>query len=110
MGCRWTSTRSGRGWSGSGWAAEGAASPLSSYGLFATRTWCDADAGSPWTRTHKKGSGMSGASREESWKGAAAPYAEPGVGRSVLDLATSLVPYLALSVLMYLALDVSYLL
>ena len=37
-------------------------------------------------------------------------YARPHRGRSLLDLATSVVPYLALSVLMYFALDVSYLL
>jgi omega-6 fatty acid desaturase (delta-12 desaturase) len=41
---------------------------------------------------------------------ALAPYARPHLGRSLLDLATSVVPYLALSVLMYLALDTSYLL
>jgi omega-6 fatty acid desaturase (delta-12 desaturase) len=40
---------------------------------------------------------------------ALAPYARPHVGRSLLDIATSMVPYLALSVVMYLALDVSYL-
>jgi len=39
-----------------------------------------------------------------------ARYARPHRGRSLLDLATSVVPYLALSVLMYFALDVSYLL
>ena len=39
-----------------------------------------------------------------------APYARPHLGRSLLDLATSVVPYLALSVAMYFALDVSYLL
>ena len=44
------------------------------------------------------------------WREAVAPYEQPRLGRSVLDLATSVVPYLALSVLMYLALDVSYLL
>jgi len=38
------------------------------------------------------------------------PYARPHLGRSLLDLATSVLPYLALSVLMYRALDVSYLL
>jgi omega-6 fatty acid desaturase (delta-12 desaturase) len=42
------------------------------------------------------------------WKEALAPYAEPRVGRSILDIATSVVPYLALSVAMYFALDVSY--
>ena len=45
-----------------------------------------------------------------SWREALAPYARPHLGRSLLGIATSLVPYLALSVLMYLALDVSYLL
>jgi omega-6 fatty acid desaturase (delta-12 desaturase) len=45
-----------------------------------------------------------------SWREALAPYARPHLGRSLLDIATSIVPYLALSVLMYLILDVSYLL
>jgi acyl-lipid omega-6 desaturase (Delta-12 desaturase) len=44
------------------------------------------------------------------WREVLAPYARPRLGRSLLDLATSLLPYLALSVLMYLSLDVSYLL
>ena len=44
------------------------------------------------------------------WREALAPYAQPSIGRSVLDLATSVVPYLVLSVAMYLALDISYLL
>jgi acyl-lipid omega-6 desaturase (Delta-12 desaturase) len=43
------------------------------------------------------------------WREALAPYAQPNLGRSLLDIATSVVPYLALSVLMYLALGVSYL-
>jgi omega-6 fatty acid desaturase (delta-12 desaturase) len=43
------------------------------------------------------------------WRAALLPYAEPHLGRSVLDLATSVVPYLALSVLMYFMLSrVSY--
>jgi acyl-lipid omega-6 desaturase (Delta-12 desaturase) len=45
-----------------------------------------------------------------SWREALAPYARPHLGRSLLDIATSIVPYLVLSVLMYLALEVSYLL
>jgi acyl-lipid omega-6 desaturase (Delta-12 desaturase) len=45
-----------------------------------------------------------------SWREALAPYAHPSIGRSVLDLATSVVPFLVLSVAMYLALDLSYLL
>ena len=44
------------------------------------------------------------------WRDALAPYAQPHLGRSLLDIATSIVPYLGLLVLMYLALDVSYLL
>jgi acyl-lipid omega-6 desaturase (Delta-12 desaturase) len=44
------------------------------------------------------------------WRKALAPYERPRLGRSLLDIATSVVPYLALSALMYLALDVSYLL
>jgi omega-6 fatty acid desaturase (delta-12 desaturase) len=44
------------------------------------------------------------------WRDALAPYAEPHLGRSLFGVATSLVPYLLLLVLMYLALDISYLL
>src|SRR5919199_1090005 len=44
------------------------------------------------------------------WRDALGPYVRPRVGRSLLDLATSVVPYLGLSVLMYFLLDVSYLL
>src|SRR5712692_9516273 len=54
----------------------------------------------------------SGKSRAERpfWREALAPYAKPNVGRSALDVATSVLPYLALSYLMYLTLSVSYLL
>ncbi len=44
------------------------------------------------------------------WREDLDPYAEPDLGRSLLDLGTSVVPYLALSVAMYFALKVSYLL
>jgi acyl-lipid omega-6 desaturase (Delta-12 desaturase) len=44
------------------------------------------------------------------WRDTLAPYAKPHLGRSMLDLATAVVPYLALSVLMYYTLGVSYLL
>ncbi|HWJ49899.1 MAG TPA: fatty acid desaturase [Solirubrobacteraceae bacterium] len=44
------------------------------------------------------------------WRDALAPYARPHLGRSLVDLATSVVPYLALSVAMYMSLGVSYLL
>ena len=42
-----------------------------------------------------------------SWRGALAPYAQPRLGRSLVDLATSVLPYLALLVAMTLALRVS---
>src|SRR5215212_1033664 len=41
------------------------------------------------------------------WRSALAPYARANVGRSVLNVATSIVPYLALMVAMYLLIDVS---
>jgi omega-6 fatty acid desaturase (delta-12 desaturase) len=44
------------------------------------------------------------------WRDALAPYAQPHLGRSLLGVATSLVPYLLLLALMYLVLDLSYLL
>jgi acyl-lipid omega-6 desaturase (Delta-12 desaturase) len=44
------------------------------------------------------------------WREDLAPYAHARLGRSLVDLATSVVPYLALSYAMYLALGVSYLL
>ena len=44
------------------------------------------------------------------WRESLAPYARPRVRRAILDLATSVVPYLALSALMYLTLRASYLL
>jgi omega-6 fatty acid desaturase (delta-12 desaturase) len=44
------------------------------------------------------------------WREALAPYAQPRLGRSLLDLATSVVPYLGLSLAMYMALGISYLL
>jgi omega-6 fatty acid desaturase (delta-12 desaturase) len=50
-------------------------------------------------------------SRERAfWREAVAPYEKPRLGRSIVDVATSLVPYLGLSVAMYLVLDASYLL
>jgi omega-6 fatty acid desaturase (delta-12 desaturase) len=44
------------------------------------------------------------------WREFILPYARPHVGRSLLDLATSVIPFLAGWALMYLSLDVSYLL
>lgn len=49
-------------------------------------------------------------SAKNTWKTDLAPYARPDVRRSVLDLFTSVVPYLAGFALMYQLLDVSYLL
>jgi omega-6 fatty acid desaturase (delta-12 desaturase) len=42
-----------------------------------------------------------------SWRERLVPYARPRVGRAILEIATSVVPYLALSALMYLLVDVS---
>jgi acyl-lipid omega-6 desaturase (Delta-12 desaturase) len=58
----------------------------------------------------RAGAGATSHSGGVFWRQALAPYAQPHLGRSLLDIATSVVPYLALSVLMYLALGVSYLL
>jgi omega-6 fatty acid desaturase (delta-12 desaturase) len=44
------------------------------------------------------------------WLDTLAPYARPRLGRSLIDLATSVLPYVALLVAMYWALGVSYLL
>jgi omega-6 fatty acid desaturase (delta-12 desaturase) len=44
------------------------------------------------------------------WRESLAPYERPHLGRGMADIATSLMPYVALSVLMYLLLDSSYLL
>jgi acyl-lipid omega-6 desaturase (Delta-12 desaturase) len=44
------------------------------------------------------------------WREDLAPYAEPHLGRSLGGLATSVVPYLALSAAMYISLKISYLL
>src|SRR4051795_1098544 len=48
--------------------------------------------------------------RRPPWRDSLAPYARPSLRLSALDLATSVVPYLALFVAMYLLLDVSVLL
>ncbi len=53
---------------------------------------------------------MSAVMEAPSWRVTLAPYARPHVGRSVLDLATSVVPYLGLWVAMVALLEVSYLL
>jgi fatty acid desaturase len=44
------------------------------------------------------------------WRESLAPYTRANTGRAMLDLATAVVPYAALTVLMYFALAVSYLL
>jgi omega-6 fatty acid desaturase (delta-12 desaturase) len=43
------------------------------------------------------------------WRDALLPYAEPRLGRSLLDLMTSVVPFVAVTVLMYLGSSVSWL-
>ncbi|HEX5191727.1 MAG TPA: fatty acid desaturase [Solirubrobacteraceae bacterium] len=48
--------------------------------------------------------------RPPDWKPALAAWAQPRLSRSLIDIATSVVPYLGLSVLMYFALSVSWLL
>jgi omega-6 fatty acid desaturase (delta-12 desaturase) len=53
---------------------------------------------------------MSDPSKDAVWHDALAPYAQPRLGRSLVEVATSVVPYLALSVLIYAALGVSILL
>jgi omega-6 fatty acid desaturase (delta-12 desaturase) len=53
-------------------------------------------------------SGATGPSRGPSWRALLAPYARPHLGRSLLDVATSLLPYLGLLVAMYSLFDVSY--
>jgi acyl-lipid omega-6 desaturase (Delta-12 desaturase) len=44
---------------------------------------------------------------EQGWRQVLAPYTRPSLGRTTLDLATSVVPYLALEVVMYWALQTS---
>ncbi len=44
------------------------------------------------------------------WREALAPYTRPRLARSLLDLATSVVAYVALTALSYILLDLSYLL
>ena len=51
--------------------------------------------------------GLSTTSATGEWRSALAPYARPDVARGVLDVATSVVPYLALLAAMHALLDVS---
>jgi acyl-lipid omega-6 desaturase (Delta-12 desaturase) len=60
--------------------------------------------------TQRAASSSASSDKRPFWREMLAPYEQARLGRSLLDLATSVVPYLALLVLMYLALDVSYLL
>jgi acyl-lipid omega-6 desaturase (Delta-12 desaturase) len=53
-------------------------------------------------------SGGIGSSTALSWRAVLAPYARPRLGRSLLDIVTSLIPYLGLLVGMYFLLGVSY--
>ena len=45
----------------------------------------------------------------DDWRESVDPYARPHLGRAIFSLSTSVLPFLALWTLMYLALDVSYL-
>lgn len=67
-----------------------------------------APSGEPARRT--VASAMRARAERPCWREALAPYAQPCLGRSLLDIGTSVVPYLSLSILMYLALGVSPLL
>jgi omega-6 fatty acid desaturase (delta-12 desaturase) len=67
----------------------------------------DVDAGEAATTTPRLPSASSNG--RPFWRDVLAPYERPRVARSLLDLATSVVPYLALLVLMYLARDISVL-
>jgi omega-6 fatty acid desaturase (delta-12 desaturase) len=49
-------------------------------------------------------------SDSRAWREQLAPYAQPRLSRSMLDIATSVVPYLGLSVLIYVSISVSVLL
>jgi omega-6 fatty acid desaturase (delta-12 desaturase) len=51
-----------------------------------------------------------GTAADRHWREAMAPFAQPVRWRTMADIATSLLPFLALWAVMYLALDVSYLL
>jgi acyl-lipid omega-6 desaturase (Delta-12 desaturase) len=62
------------------------------------------DAGSSTLST----SSTMGSRTVPSWRAVLAPYARPHLGRSLIDIATSVVPYLALLAAMYSLLDVSY--
>src|SRR5690606_10931218 len=60
------------------------------------------------TQTTTPTAWAAGARRRPAWADAMDPYARPSRPRAILDLATSIVPYVALSVAMYFALSVSY--
>ena len=62
------------------------------------------------TTANAHGATMAGERPGAAWSKALAPYARADLGRSALDLATSVIPYAALMVAMYATLDVSYLL
>jgi acyl-lipid omega-6 desaturase (Delta-12 desaturase) len=75
----------------------------------------DPRASSPGLASHSGAARRIGASADTAadaaeWKRALAPYARPHAGRALLGIATSAVPYLAVSFGMYVALDVSPLL
>jgi omega-6 fatty acid desaturase (delta-12 desaturase) len=76
----------------------------------APEKWYPSGAGGEPSRRARAAAGAGSRVEHPYWREALAPYARPRLGRSLLDLATSAVPYLALSVAMYLAVSVSYVL
>jgi len=65
----------------------------------------------PTTGASHNVNGPTGAARgRQAWREPLTAYAQPHVGRAVLDILSSLVPQVALCALMYACLDVSYLL
>jgi omega-6 fatty acid desaturase (delta-12 desaturase) len=70
----------------------------------------------PHSSTSRRGAAAAGTAASKPraqrpfWRESVAPFARPRLGRSLLDIATSVLPYVALSMLMYLSLEVSYVL
>ena len=61
------------------------------------------------TTTATIGAPAAGAWEAPGWRKTLAPYTRPRISRSVIDILTSVVPYLALITAMYFLIDVSYL-
>jgi omega-6 fatty acid desaturase (delta-12 desaturase) len=81
---------------------QGPPEQRSSVSLEHSRSSRSADSASP--------SAVKSGAERPYWREDLAPYAQPHLGRSLRELATSVVPYLGLSVAMYFSLNISYLL